>query len=140
MILDVSKIGHCCLPDRPDRADALFLDKVGDAEEAAAWPPSSRLCGEFRWWEPWSGSRGCRRVIDALPDGARLPPALLQALGDDLVEHWKPMRLLELAERRELPGGSGLRRLPVLSKLTVAVAYDEAFHCYFPDTLDLLES
>ena len=52
VILDVSKIGHCCLPDRPDRADALFLDKVGDAEEAA------RLATEFEalWGIPVVGA------------------------------------------------------------------------------------
>jgi cobyrinic acid a,c-diamide synthase len=72
---------------------------------------------------------------------------------DRLAESLDLPALLRLAEHRPLDalsseGGSGLTawlqgagrsvagRLP----LKVAVAYDDAFHCYFPDTLDLLEA
>jgi cobyrinic acid a,c-diamide synthase len=50
-------------------------------------------------------------------------------------------RLLEVAERDDFPSAPNrlFRRAKQRTTPTIAVAYDEAFNCYFPDALDLLE-
>ena len=94
---------------------------------------------------PVRARRNCclnwRARFNAIPRGNHLPAEPCQVLGDHFMRYWKPDRLLEIARRREFPAGCS-RGMPVLSalpKLTVAIAYDEAFNCYYPDSLDLLE-
>jgi len=62
-------------------------------------------------------------------------------LGDQFMRYWQVGRLLEIASRWEMADVT-LQQLcpePTPSRLSLAVAYDEAFNCYFPDTLDWLE-
>lgn len=63
-------------------------------------------------------------------------------LGENLLRYLDIEQLMKFARRRDF-GTRPLLDLPTLAEneaLQVAVAFDEAFHCYFPDTLDLLES
>jgi cobyrinic acid a,c-diamide synthase len=66
---------------------------------------------------------------------------LCQALGEQFSARSEMSRIWQVAAARELP----FSRVPPMvprhdrAPLHVSVAYDEAFHCYFPDTLDVLE-
>ena len=91
-------------------------------------------------WAVDAGPR-LRQAVRAIPAGARPGARLCTDLGNRFIEYWQPRRLQRLASRRELPPARPrLFRCDLpQSRTTIALAYDEAFHCYFPDTLDLLE-
>jgi cobyrinic acid a,c-diamide synthase len=82
-----------------------------------------------------------REAVRAVPAGVRPGEKLCTELGDRFVEHWQARRFEPLTCRRDLPAARPrLFRCDLpQSPTTVALAYDEAFHCYFPDMLDLLE-
>ncbi len=146
-VLDVGQLGPCRIPAPPAEVDGLLLDRVPGAEAAA------KLAVDFEvlWGVPVLGALEAlprlRARLEALPRGSRPPRDLYQALGVNLARHWRPEKILELATSREFPGAAGRSASPLSSagappgpgKLTVAIALDEAFNCYFPNTLDLLE-
>ncbi len=140
IVIDVSAMEPHHLPRRPKTADGVLLDCVHDYRHLAAL----RTNIEALWGIPVLGALEClphlRGALSAIPSGGRLPPDLCTALGDFFEPLSQPKRIWQLAVRRELP--SPIRCgcfVSLARKLTVAIAYDEAFHCYFPDTLDLLE-
>jgi len=141
VVLDVSRLGLGRLPVRPEQADGLFLDRV------AGLGQSARLTTDLEalWGIPVLGSLeklpALRAQLAEVLPGDRPPVALCRLLGDHFSRSWQPRRFLQIAQRDELPKTSAAARYRVPSggKLTLAVAYDEAFNCYFPDTLDLLE-
>lgn len=153
VVLDASRLRRCDLPERPHQIDGLVLDRVGSLSEAFRLQTTL----EALWDVP---------VLGALPElpewrsaknlssyGVLPPRAACRELGGawEAFSETGPVR--ELAGRRALTdvppnvfGGAWRdadgevtdRRVP-RKPLTVAVAYDAAFNCYFPDTLDLLE-
>ena len=149
-VLDVSRIEDPRPPEAPQQVDALLLDRVGEGCDLA------RLTADLEalWGAPVLGALGqlpeLRSEIEAVPAGTRPPRELCQRLGSCFLRHAQPQRMLQLAMRRGLDSGSerrsrsGVPRLfapaPAPSSLAVALAYDHAFDCYFPDVLDLLES
>ncbi len=141
VVLDTSRIGDCLLPPQPPRVDGLLLDRVRSEEELHRL----RTTLEPLWGAPVLGALGelapLRAIIDHLPPGSRLSRELCRALGDRLAPCLSWRRLLDIAGRRGGPGVSDGIFSPDsnAARLNVAVAYDEAFHCYFPDTFDLLE-
>ena len=141
VVLNVSEIDRCRLPPRPPSVDALLLDGVRGPEHVA------RLTTEMEslWGIPVLGALEAaprlRRALDSTPRGSLLPRKLCRRLGDHLAQYAKPHRLLELASRRGMPASSHRPADTSLARtgLTVAIAYDDAFYRYFPETLDLLE-
>ena len=63
-------------------------------------------------------------------------------MGEALAPHFRFDKFLEIASRRAFSYVEGeLFREPAFSgPLNIAIAHDEAFSCYFPDTFDVLES
>ncbi len=141
VVLDVSRLQPCHLRRRPEQVDALLLDRVGDGHHLARWTTDL----EALWGVPVLGALeelpALRAEIDAIPSGTRPPRELCRELAGHFGRHLRVERLLKLAFRRGLAAAP--RRLfasePVASGVVVAVAYDEAMNCYFPDVLDLLE-
>ena len=141
VVLDVSRIEDGRLPDRPEQVDGLLLDRVTDSRQF------SRLASELGtlWGVPVLGALEVlpelRAEIDALPRGTRPPRELCQRLGSHFLRHSQPQRVLALAFQRELAWGRPqfFAAEPACSHVVVALAYDNAMDCYFPDTLDLLE-
>lgn len=142
IVLDVTHLGRCRLPPRPDPADGLLLDRVSDAGQLA------RLRTELEalWGIPVLGAleplpRFRQEALGAA-QGSRLPREVYHRLGDNFARYWRPASLLRVACGRGLPAGGPGRIVPVRPRrgLTVAIAYDEAFNRYFPETLELLES
>jgi cobyrinic acid a,c-diamide synthase len=140
-IIDLADLDPCRLPRRPERLDGLLLDRAIDARHAAHWQTTF----EALWKAPVLGwldrAESLRSLCRTLPDGRDPSPALCGALGRRLAANLRFDRLLALADRSPLPEvpiddlGWELPNGP----LRIAVAYDEDFCGYFPDTLDLLE-
>ena len=140
-VIDASLLAECQFPPQPSDAEGLLLDRVVDETHLARL--STDL--EALWGIPVLGAldavAGLRAVLSLSAEGGAPPHYVYEELGDRFMRYWQPRRLLEIATRRAAPKCASREwgRRACLHKLTVAVAYDEAFHCYFPDTLDLLE-
>ena len=167
VVLDATRLEDCRLPERPQGADGLLIDRVSNAQHLNRLQTTL----ESLWGIPVLGGLdempAARTALEALPRGSVPSRDLCQALAGSLAKYTQPDRLLELAARRQFPavrpflfngtsgttgagtlrscgcGSSEISRLESerseSTGLTVAVAFDEAFNCYFPDTLDLLE-
>ncbi|HEY5316228.1 MAG TPA: hypothetical protein VIK18_27110 [Pirellulales bacterium] len=140
-VIDVCRLEPCRLPERP-AVDALLLDRVASASDRCHW--QTHL--ESLWGIPVLGALEdlprLRSAVSDLQPGAAVPHELVQSLGDGFERHAQVGALRRLAASRPLPAPSRelFGRRPNRRPLTVAVAYDEAFKCYFPDTFDLLET
>jgi cobyrinic acid a,c-diamide synthase len=162
VVLDATRLEDCRLPEPPQRADGLLIDRVSSPQHLNRL----RTTLESLWGIPVLGGLetlpAARTALEALPRGSAPSRELCQTLADSLGKYAQRDRLRDLADRRQFPtvrpflfgsGASahgyagfgsgeatGLKTLGLkATKLTVAVAFDEAFNCYFPDTLDLLE-
>jgi len=141
VVLDAARIDQRGLPRRPSRVDGLLLDRVADSYHLARL--STDL--EALWGVPVVGAlerlSGLRARLEAVRQGDRPSHWLCDELGNHFIRYWQPDRIWKLAVGREFPGvlGETASSDPAVAKLTVAIAYDEAFHHYFQDTLDLLE-
>lgn len=90
VMLDVSRIGSCSFPNRPEEVDGLLLDQVTDVRHLAQL--TTEL--EALWEVPVVGSLerlpGLRAHFRHLPLGTRPPLALCRELGDRFVRFWHP--------------------------------------------------
>ncbi len=140
-VVDVRNCQGCGLPPSPGTADALLLDGVRDHVDLCYW----QTLLEPLWGKPVLGAldtaEALRAEVARLPIGSSPAVELCQGLARRLAPLMSLDRLRALANCQPLPeppsqlfrSGSGFDRVKV------AVAYDEAFHCYFCDMLDLLE-
>lgn len=141
-VLDVSRLATGRLPRRPAFLSGLMLDQVRDAREAAYWQTTLETLWQvpvLGWLPDLLALRAACRQLPACEDP---PAALCQALGHHLAPTLKLARLLALA-RRAAPVAAGCV-LPwgELSgeRFRIALALDEVFCGYYPETLDLLEA
>jgi cobyrinic acid a,c-diamide synthase len=140
VIVDAERLPTGRLLQFPSRTAGLLLDNVGTVEQLCRLQTTL----ESLYGVPVLGSLerlGCLRAIAGRSACGALPTSeLCQALGRALVRRLDVDRILRLAERA-LPAVS-CEAFPAdlaVRDLHVAVALDEAFSCYFPDTLDALE-
>lgn len=140
-IVDVSQVSDCDFPARPTSIDGVLLDRLPNAGALCRW----QTLFESLWGVPVYGALEqlpeLREAAASVPASQGPSRQLCSALGAALARHTDPARLLRLASSLEFPyrGLDGTCCRPEAADVHVAVAYDEAFHCYFPDTLDLLE-
>jgi len=140
-IVDAARMRDCCPPPRPEHVDGIILDRVGDDRDY--FRQQTHL--EALWGVPVLGGLprldSLRAEVAALPGGTALPRRLCSALGEALARTANVGRLLALAAERDFHAGrpSLFAREEGETRLRVAVAYDDAFGCYFPDSLELLE-
>ncbi|MBN1589468.1 MAG: hypothetical protein JW888_08130 [Pirellulales bacterium] len=141
VLLDASRIAGG-FPQRPANVDGVLLDQVGDQ------PNQARLSTdvETAWGVPVVGSLPAapefgRRLAGLLP-GESPPADLVRDLGDHLTQSWRPETLHRLSRKDSLPPlvGRLFQVKTAALRLTVAVAFDEAFCQYFPCALDMLEA
>ena len=139
-VVDVLQVGGCRLPQRPV-ADGLLLDRI--SSEAGFYRIQTLL--ESLWGIPVLGgmeeAEALRAVIASLAPGQRPPRWLGEALGNALARSSDIDRIRRLAGGRAFP----YRRAPAetaqnWSTVRVAIAWDDAFCGYYPETLELLES
>ncbi len=141
LVVDGSAVQPCSIPMRPRFGDGLLLDRVAGPRHLAFL--TTEL--ESLWGIPVLGALvdrpGLRRKLNRLAAGSCFPPELSAALADQLITTCRLERIWEIAVGREMPEPLPRCRclVEIFPKLTVAIAYDEAFYRYFPDTLDLLE-
>ncbi|MCA9221846.1 MAG: hypothetical protein KDA71_16060 [Planctomycetales bacterium] len=139
-IIDVTRLHSCCLPPIPSDAAALLLDNVADEDEARRQTATIQaLTGKpvLGWLPQLSVARD---AVAKLNVGQRPDAELCRYLGEQLASRWKPcdLRRITLQPRRavEATPMAANRQRP----LCVAVAFDDAFQCYFQDSFDMLEA
>ena len=140
--VDASRFTESNWPAQPDGADAVLLDRVRDPQQAQQL--QSQITAQWNvpvlgWLEELPV---LREMIAGLPLGGRPPRDLCSALGHVLAPTVRRNVLLKLASRRPFGKVSEPREPERAARprpTHVAVAFDAAFHCYFPDTLDLLD-
>jgi len=141
-IVNLATIDPCNLPRRPDRLDGLLLDQAVDSRHAAHWQTNL----ESLWKVPVLGwmdrAQSLRSLCSTLPAGRDPSPELCAALGRRMTANLRIDKLLALADRSPLPAAPADDMSFDLEgkSLRVAIAYDEEYCGYFPDTLDLLEA
>ncbi|MFH1266772.1 MAG: hypothetical protein ABIK89_13675 [Planctomycetota bacterium] len=141
VVLDARGLGRRELPERPRQVDGLLLDRVADGHQLA------RLSTDLEavWGVPVLGALEelpwLRAQVGAVPRGGRPSRRVCEQLGEHFAQYWQPERIWQTALGREFPAVSAALRSadPAVGKLTVAIAYDEAFHSYFQDAVDGLE-
>jgi cobyrinic acid a,c-diamide synthase len=144
--LDVRLLSGCCLPARPEGVDGLILDGVESVAEACRWQTHF----EAIWNVPVLGwlpaLERLRQQVRQLPAGVNPSVELCHELGRQLGSRLKWERLCSLFAARPLPQSEQPAcstqpcRATIQRPLQVAVATDECFGGYFPDTLDSLEA
>lgn len=140
-VVDASLLNSCCLPQRP-QADALLLDRVADRHEFFRL----QTLLESLWGIPVVGALEKLPALRQMLAHKDLDPELAADVGHQLGSHLAPYA--DLAQLLRLAGNCPpleisprlFRRCISGNHVTVAVAFDEAFHGYFPDALDLLEA
>lgn len=142
-VLDARLLSECRLPDRPAELSGLLLDHVGDAAELCRL----QTLFESLWKVPLVGWLGplepLRREIELIPPGRQPSLDLCHALGNEFARGAQLETILCIAASRTLDAAEvrpcDCRSACGSPSLRVAVAFDEAFGGYFPDTLDVLE-
>ena len=144
IVLDATQLSDCQWPERPNQIDGVLLDRVRSPVEAF----QLQTAIEALWDVPVLGALEelprLRAALTQLPCGAAPSRETCAELGEAFSRYGRLERIRDLAARRDLPPVAPAlfpvaEQEPSDTSLTVAVAYDAAFHCYFPDTLDLLE-
>ena len=141
-VVDVSRLATDRLPRRPAFLGGLLLDRVRDPREAAYWQTTLETFWQvpvLGWLPMLPELRAACRQLPACEDP---PTTLCQALGQHLASTLRLSKLLGLA-RRAAPVAAGcglpwseLRR----ERFRIALALDDVFCGYYPETLDLLEA
>jgi cobyrinic acid a,c-diamide synthase len=141
-VVNAAKLDPCLPPELPAGVAGILLDNVEDVDGLCRLQTGM----EAYYGVPVLGSLeridDLRALVTNLPGYGNPTAELCQALGDELLAGLRLEQLLQIARRSTFaPVGDDLFRLPAFARsLNIAVAYDEAFSCYFPDTLDVLES
>lgn len=141
-VVNAANLDSCLPPELPTGVAGILLDNVADIDGLCRL----QTVMEALYGVPVLGWLGriehLRSLVTNLPRRSNPTAELCQALGDELLAGLRLERLLQIARRSTFAlVGDDLFRLPAFTHpLNIAVAYDEAFSCYFPDTLDVLES
>jgi len=140
LVVDVQRLRTCCLPRLPADVDGLLLDRVRHADDIVRW----QTMLEALWRVPVLGGLcdgPARQAASRLPTDGDSSGACYRRLADQLGRSLQRERLRQLAASRPLVGATTqlFRRGAGNRRPNIALAYDEAFHHYFTDTLDLLE-
>jgi len=141
-IVDVRALARQGIARRPGRIDALLLDRVRNPYEAAYWQTTL----EALWKTPVVGwldeATSLRALCEAVPRGADPSRELCAALGQRLLPTLRLNALRQLASRAAPLAFEPESWLIHSDKpgFRIAVAIDEAYCGYYPETLDLLEA
>ena len=143
IIVDAARMTTGCVPRIPDQTDGILLDNIVDTTHMCHLQTTL----ETLYGVPVVGSLGqlrcLRAAIMGAPRGATPTRELCAALGRALQRRLQLGKILRMASARAFPAAASEPTTWSANrperKLHVAVALDEAFTCYFPDTLDVLE-
>lgn len=142
-VLDVELVERHGWPERP-HVEAVALDRLPGEADWERW----REAIESRWGLPVVGGLErlplLRGAIAALSTGQQVPEAICRELAEQFGRFADRAALERLAQQRDFAASPTVAgeetSLAGAAAPVVAIAYDEAFHCYFPDMLDMLEA
>jgi cobyrinic acid a,c-diamide synthase len=140
-IVDVRELAACGWAKQPAPLSGLLLDRVADARDAAYWQTTL----EAFWKIPvlgWLDEAASLRALRDSPSVGNPSQDLCEALAQRLLPTLRLEKLRAIAHRAPpivaesdswLRGGRARR-------FRIAMAYDQAYCGYYPETLDLLEA
>jgi cobyrinic acid a,c-diamide synthase len=140
--LDLSLMDGCRIPSRPAHLDGVLLARSISDEHALRWQATL----EALWGVPVLGwleeSAPIDALLDYIPAGQAPSRDVCMSLADSLRDTLKFDALLEIAERvAAMPAAADdAPAFPPRRKTVVAIAMDDAFVHYFPETLERLEA
>ncbi len=140
VVLDASRLGGS-LPAPPAQIDGVLIDLVESRTELARL--STQI--ETHWGVPVLGALEplplARAELAGVRSGGRPSEELCHTLGNSFLRIGEPERLVEIASRRPVTWEHPhlFDNEPPLGDVVIALAYDDALNCYFPDMLELLE-
>lgn len=143
VVLDARRLAGGALPIRPATAQGVFLSHVAGMDQFAAL----RARIDAQWNVPVLGflrDRPDLRTALAVDRPEYRPaPWLLEELRAEFLRTCDLRQVRRLAQAcpplAEPPGDLFSQEPPARRETVIALAYDEAFHYYFPDLLDVLE-
>lgn len=146
-VVDARRFGDCRFGAVPAGIAGVLLDNVRDSRHALELGITLRAV----WNTPvvgWMTECACvRQALQRLPSGQAPPHELCQAMQRQLSLR-RPEFLKRVRPGVKTDGGgedclqaalSAAATVSPQRRLQVALAFDEALDCYFPDTLDALE-
>lgn len=142
VVLDVSNLSPCAVYRPEFTVDGILLDNVPSRRDFVRWATTL----ELRWQAPVLGGVGCVPHLRRTLGNGRPGQAWLREWTThlaDAFEYLTDMDRVWQVAWRAMPRPSATLALPWTGeqcKLRVALLYDEAIQCYFPDTLDALET
>jgi cobyrinic acid a,c-diamide synthase len=141
--LDLSLMDGCRIPARPERLDGILLSRAKSGQHALHWQATL----EPLWSVPVLGwleeSDPIDALLDYLPASQAPARSVCLMLAESLRGTLRRDALLEIAERASTLPAMPMETEPSWNpriRTTVAIAMDEAFTNYFPETLEQLES
>jgi cobyrinic acid a,c-diamide synthase len=139
-IVDVPQLVEGRLPVLPSGTAGLLLDRVGQ-DDAARWQTILEPLLNVPVLGALPPLSSARKMMAGLAAGDSPSECLCETLATPLAETFQFEAFLRATACKPLPtvGHWVFRPGTRLAGLHIALAYDEAFHCYFPDVLDLLE-
>src|SRR5262245_27366858 len=141
-IVDVRELAGRGMALRPGKLDAVLLDRVNNAHDAAYWQTTL----EAIWKAPVLGwldeATPLRKLCASLPPGIHPTVELCMALGQRLLPTLRFPRLRQLAARAAPLSFEPEAWLLGANKkrFRIAVAMDEAYCGCYPESFDLLEA
>jgi cobyrinic acid a,c-diamide synthase len=148
-VLDVTTLRDCRVPTKPDvnsnLVDGILLDRVADSEDFIRWQTTLESLWSVQVIGGLEELPTLRAKIRAMQPGSAISAEMCETLANSFERFSDFDAILRIADRHEWTPTAGERPLADACDalcgqgVTVAVAYDEAFHCHFPDTLDALE-
>jgi cobyrinic acid a,c-diamide synthase len=124
----------------PTALDALFIAGFGSRKQFEMEKATLEGIHGLPVLGGLASEERAAECIGTMLQARRVPASLIDELARQVLDVTDLDRLIKLAHSRPFPNQpaeSATAARP--ARLRVAVAYDDCFHCYFPDTLDALE-
>lgn len=140
-VLDVARIQPCEISIQRPPVDALLLDGVTGMKCFCRLQTQLEALWEIPVLGALESLPHVRLAIESPHCEGKTCRTNYRRLGNNLLRYLDFGQLMTLAKQRDFPNAPALH-LPTLApdhKLSIAVAFDDAFHCYFADALDMLE-
>ncbi len=141
-LIDVAGADPADVSTLPEDLDACLLENVEDWDHFCRWQRFLQLHRQLPVLGAMEPVPKLRRSLERLPPGVKPSRAWCHLLGQRFRPYWQRELFWQLACSRPLPQGETTLSplVPLARKATVAIAYDEAFYCYFPEVLETIES
>ncbi len=141
-VVDAALLRPCQFPPVPAGLEGIVLDNVVDTPHLCRVQTMLEAFYGVPVVGAMKGTGAWRAALANLPPDKKPTQEFCDALGSSLLAHFRFDEFLRIAGKRAFSGivGELFRHRELVHRLNVAVAHDEAFSCYFPDTFDVLES